>query len=188
MEAESRFRALFDTAYPPLRRYAHHRGLRGSDADDLVAEVLTIAWRKLDDVPLDDPLPWLYAVARNVWRNGLRSRRRRAELLDRLPAPRDHDAEPVLDDGQGLATIAAALRALSDDDQEILRLVAWDELDTAGLATVLGCTPGAARVRLHRARKRLAATLPPVTAEDGATEPDERPRPEEVSDGRLAAP
>src|SRR5690242_21919206 len=33
------------------------------DAEDLVAHTLEIAWRRTDDVPADDPMPWLYAVA-----------------------------------------------------------------------------------------------------------------------------
>lgn len=187
MDAEARFRALFEAVYPELRRYAHRRGLRGSDADDLVAEVLTIAWRKLGDVPTDDPLPWLYATARNVWRNGLRSSRRRSDLLDRLPIPPDApDHDP--DDGAEVRTVLAALASLSDDDQEILRLVAWEELDAHGLGTVLGCEPGTARVRLHRARKRLAGALDAAAAGAVTTDPERtvpavQPQLEEVSDG-----
>jgi DNA-directed RNA polymerase specialized sigma24 family protein len=55
--------------------------------------------------------------------------------------------------------LRAALAALRDDDQEILRLVAWDGLAPAELAVALGCSPNAARTRLHRARSRLAARL-----------------------------
>ena len=86
MDTEARFRKLFDEAYPALRRYAHHRGLSGADADDLVADVLGVAWRRLDDVPADDAIPWLLAVARNHWRNRLRAGRRRLQLLHRPPS------------------------------------------------------------------------------------------------------
>jgi RNA polymerase sigma-70 factor (ECF subfamily) len=55
--------------------------------------------------------------------------------------------------------LRAALASLSEDDQEVLRLVAWDGLAPAEVAVVLGCTPVAARTRLHRARSRLAARL-----------------------------
>lgn len=157
MDAEPRFRALFQDAYPALRRYARHRGLSGPDADDLVAEVLAIAWRRLDDVPIDDPLPWLFATARNVWRNGLRRGRRQEELAVRLrrsEAPAAPDpAEHSHDD------IRRALDRLSANDQEVLRLVAWDGLTTRQLASALGCKEAAARVRLHRARQRFATEL-----------------------------
>jgi RNA polymerase sigma factor (sigma-70 family) len=158
VNAEARFRAMFVEAYPALQRYAHHRGLTGADADDLVAEVLAIAWRRLDDVPVDEPVPWLFAVARNVWRNGLRSQRRRSVLLGRLPRP-----SPAPPPSEPPGRVRAALETLHQEDQELLRLVAWDQLTPSQIAVVLGCTPGAARVRIHRARTRLAAALGEVT-------------------------
>ncbi|MFF3878731.1 RNA polymerase sigma factor [Streptomyces sp. NPDC001978] len=156
MDAETRFRALFDSAYPALRRYARNRGLAGVDGEDLVAGTLEIAWRRIDDVPVDDPLPWLYVVAHNLWRNQTRKDRRRSEILARLPAspPASGDPADLPHDA-----LRAALESLSEDDQEVLRLIAWDGLTPAQVATVMGCTPVAARSRLHRARNRLAERL-----------------------------
>ena len=127
MDPEKRFRAVFDLAYAPLWRYAQHRGLTGPDAEDLVAQVLEVAWRRIEDVPVAEPLPWLYAVARNLRRNQARRDRRRHELLARFrPSP------PVAacEDPGGLepGVLRAALASLSDSDQEVLRLVAWDGL------------------------------------------------------------
>jgi RNA polymerase sigma-70 factor, ECF subfamily len=48
---------------------------------------------------------------------------------------------------------------LSESDREILRLVTWEGLDAAAAASVIGCSPATFRVRLHRARRRLAASL-----------------------------
>jgi RNA polymerase sigma factor (sigma-70 family) len=52
-----------------------------------------------------------------------------------------------------------AFERLSDDDRELLSLVAWEGLSGHEIAKVLGCSRGAARLRLHRARKRLAKEL-----------------------------
>jgi RNA polymerase sigma-70 factor (ECF subfamily) len=52
-----------------------------------------------------------------------------------------------------------ALASLSPADQEILRLVAWEELRNPQIAEVLGITPNAVAIRLHRARARFAAAL-----------------------------
>lgn len=157
-EAEERFRGIFHTAYPALCRYAHHRGLGESDADDLVADTLEIAWRRLRDVPPDDPLPWLYGVARNLLRNRVRSERRRKDLVTRLCTvlERQDESHPREISAEALR---AALSTLREDDQELLRLVAWDDLNPTQAAAVLGCTPAAARTRLHRARNRLARRL-----------------------------
>lgn len=156
MDSETRFRALFELAYPPLCRYARHRGLTGPDAEDLVAQTLEVAWRRIGDVPADDPMPWLYAVARNLWRNQRRRQQRRHDLLARLranlpPASVEGPPEPGI--------LRAALASLRESDQEILRLIAWDGLTPAQAGIVLGCGQVAARSRLHRARGRLAVRL-----------------------------
>lgn len=52
-----------------------------------------------------------------------------------------------------------AFGRLSGDDREALALVAWDGLTPAKAARSLGCSPVAFRVRLHRARRRLARAL-----------------------------
>lgn len=54
---------------------------------------------------------------------------------------------------------SAAFALLTEPDREVLRLVAWDGLDTRDAARVFGCSPGAFRVRLHRARRKLAKQL-----------------------------
>ena len=151
MDAQARFRALYAQAYAPLRRWAHHRGITGADSDDVVAEVFTIAWRRIDDIPADAAVPWLFGVARNVVRNHRRGLRRRATLQLVAPVPSSAPDEPA-----DTVLLRAALAELSDGDREVLALVAWDGLDVAELPVALGCSAGAARVRLHRARTRLA--------------------------------
>jgi RNA polymerase sigma factor (sigma-70 family) len=171
VDPESRFRLVFEAGYGPLRRYALHRGLTGPDAEDLVAQVLEVAWRRIGDVPSDEPLPWLYAVAHNLWRNQARKDRRRRDLLARfvtsLPAEAVTDAE---DEGRG--ALRHALGELSEKDQEVLRLVAWDGVTPGELATVLRCSPAAARTRLHRARVRLARKLSDDTADHDTADHD----------------
>lgn len=152
--SQRRFEALFRAHYPAVRRYAYHRAITGSNADDLVAETFIVAWRRLDAVPIDDALPWLLAVAGNVQRNQARSHRRYQALIERLPSPQS-SPPPAIPSDVG-PQIRAALAALSDDDREILLLVAWDGLTPQQAAVAIGTTPGSARLRLHRARKRFA--------------------------------
>ena len=156
MEDAARFRAIFDTTFPRVRRYVHHRGVTGGRADDIVAETFLVAWRRLHDVPDDDPLPWLLAVARNQWLNQRRGDRRHVAMLRRLPVPAP--VPPPSEPGD-TAPIGRALAVLTPTDQEVLRLVAWDNLSPDQASKVLGCSPGAFRVRLHRARQRLAEEL-----------------------------
>lgn len=156
MDRSARFRALYNEAYASLRRWAHHRGIAGGDADDVVAEVFTIAWRRFDDIPADAAIPWLYGVARNVARNYRRGEQRRAAL--QLVVPPAFDVPPP-DEPADFSVLRAALQSLSDDDQEILRLVAWDGLEPSEAAIALGIAGTAARVRLHRARQKLSEAV-----------------------------
>jgi len=174
MDAVARFRALFEAHHAAVRRYAFHRAIQDADADDMVAEVFAVAWRRRDDVPADDPLPWLLAVAGNVRRNQARAARRYAAALSTLPPP--GTAPPPDEPDDRGAVLRAALGGLSDDDQEILRLVAWDGLTPRQVAVALGCPDGTVRARLHRARRRLAERLDQLEAvADGA--PRQRPTP-----------
>jgi RNA polymerase sigma-70 factor (ECF subfamily) len=52
--------------------------------------------------------------------------------------------------------VHGALSELSQSDREIVELIVWEELTPIEIAAVLGISANAARVRLHRARQRLA--------------------------------
>ncbi len=154
-----RFEQVFATHREAVLGYLRRRTDSGHDAADLLADTFLVAWRRLDDVPLDPQTrPWLYGVARRVLANHRRGEGRRHALATKLRGELS-DAVPVhplLDDA---APAARAFRALPEQDRELLSLVAWEELDTGQIATVLGISRNAVRIRLHRARKRFAKLL-----------------------------
>jgi RNA polymerase sigma-70 factor (ECF subfamily) len=149
--AEDRFDGVF-VHLDAIARYARRRGAR--DPDDVAAECMTIAWRRLDDVPSDDPLPWLLACARRVVLSQRRHERGRVGL-DSVAEPGFTAPEPV---GLDVA-LADALASLADIDREALLLVAWEDLTPTQAAKALGINPVAFRVRLHRARRRCTSAL-----------------------------
>lgn len=162
---EQRFRDLFERTYTPLTAYARRRISDSGEADDVVAEVYTTAWRRRDHLPPDAPhLPWLYGIAANVVRNHHRARGRQLRLVDKLSAQPDPSPDLAADpaDRAG-ADLRHALSTLSPDDQEILRLVAWEGLTHQEIGTVLGCSANAVALRLRRARQRLDAALTTLT-------------------------
>lgn len=168
--ATTRFRELFRTQFPYLLAYFRRRLSDAAEAEDLAAETFAIAWRRLGDAPdAIDQLPWLYGVARRVLSNQRRSRQRREALLERLTSqpPRDpYRVDSAVEWREELERVVHALRQLSQDEQEILTLVAWEGLSVSQLAIGLGCSQNAASIRLHRARRRLAdlADRHPVSA------------------------
>src|SRR3954447_22325450 len=156
-EPEIRFHGVF-RHLGAVTAYARRRGSR--DPEAIAAEAMTIAWRRLADVPRDDPLPWLYATARNLLladarRSGRRTRLR--ELEGTAPGPELHELDADLD---------RALRSLRPLDREALLLVAWEDLTPSQAARALGVNQGAFRVRLPRARRRLQAGLEAAAAAD----------------------
>ncbi|MGI8329983.1 RNA polymerase sigma factor [Actinomadura scrupuli] len=155
MTDAERFTAMYDDCRQRVWAYVVSRAGR-QVADEVVSETFAIAWRRLGDVP-EPPLPWLLGVARNVLRDDIRAQVRRESFA----AEQRGWGEPRgADIAEHVAERLAVLRAmaeLADDDREILILIAWQGLTPQDAATVVGCTPAALRVRLHRARKRLVA-------------------------------
>ena len=155
-----RFEAAFREHYADILAFALRRTSDRAAADDAAAETFAVAWRRRDAIPVR-PLPWLYAVALRVLANQRRGSARRRALEERVagePAAGSAAADPG--DALGRRTaFAAAFACLDEDDREVLRLVAWEGLEPRAAASVLGCSPGAFRVRLHRARRRLGKQL-----------------------------
>jgi RNA polymerase sigma-70 factor, ECF subfamily len=154
-ERRQRFETYARTVWVPLHAYVSRRA-HPADVDDAVADTLTVAWRRLDDIPVDNPIPWTLGVGRRTLANQRRGNRRREALDTRLhaqPVPataHERDGDPALD---------AALVLLPADDREILHLWAWEQLEPRDLAVVLGISPNTAAARFSRAKKRLANVL-----------------------------
>jgi RNA polymerase sigma-70 factor, ECF subfamily len=151
---EEEFELLVRSTYGDVLAYALRRSDRPM-AEDVAADVFVVAWRRRHSIP-DEPLPWLYGVARRTLANRRRSVRRSDALRMKLElvAPR----VSVLDDSGDDAAIRA-LNELSDSDQELLRLIAWEDLSPREAATALGVSVASFRVRLHRARNRFARAM-----------------------------
>ena len=153
-----RFEALYLECHGAVLGYVLRRTESSDDAADVIAETFTTAWRRVDDIPPgDEARLWLYGVARRTLANHRRSQRRRSSLANRLRAELATHQPPEYT-GE-LAEVAAAFGRLPDGDREVLALEGWEGLDAAQIAAVLGCSRNAARIRLHRARRRLAAEL-----------------------------
>jgi RNA polymerase sigma-70 factor, ECF subfamily len=150
-----RFELLYASYAPAVKAYA----LRRADAalaDDVVAEVFVVCWRRFEELP-PEVLPWLLGVARRVLSTQRRGEQRRLALNKRLRTSSEMQAPPLQPPTDG--ALAAALAGLSEDDRELLLLIAWDGLTPSGAAAILGIKPTTARVRLLRARRRLSEAL-----------------------------
>lgn len=154
-DQHARFAALAHEVAAPLRRYVVRRA--PADAvDDVVADVFLVLWRRLPDVPQDDPLPWTYAVARRCLANATRAQGRRLRLVERVGRL---DPPHAADDPEEHAEVHDALARLGELDREVVMLWAWEGLAPREIAAVTGLTANAVSIRLHKAKKRLAKAL-----------------------------
>jgi len=163
---EACFTEIFEACYDRVLAYARRRV--GADlAQDVVAEAFLAAWRNLEELP-PEPLPWLYRAAHFAIANQHRALARRGRLDERARLladgyeVADHSDRVVAD-----MELAAAFRSLSEADRELLRLAAWEGLTAAAIGAVIGCSSMAAKVRLHRARRRLSQRLSAGTPQPG---------------------
>ncbi len=158
-------RAAFDALYAAVapRLYGFVLGLVGDRAlaDDVIQETLL----KLHEargiyVRGADPVPWILTIARHAAFDELRRRRRaRVRLVDDdarpPPEPRaELSGAPELsrgsDDPAG-AEALAALDRLPAAQRQALLLTKVEGLSQAEAAARAGTTPGAIKLRAHRA-------------------------------------
>jgi RNA polymerase sigma-70 factor (ECF subfamily) len=154
LDRRRRLEELFAQHSGAVRAYARRR-LPAGAADDVVSDVYVVAWRRLEHCP-DDALPWLLGCARRIIANQRRSARRQAALFERLS--REPSSTPGVQ-ASADSVLSEAMAALSGGDREVLMLVAWEGLDLQRAARTVGCSRAAFAMRLHRARRRLAAAM-----------------------------
>ncbi len=127
-------------------------------AEDLVSEAFVRVWTARDRVELTTVRGYLFAIVRNLFLQGLRRERHRAALdegiVDERPDPEARAA------GQSrLHAVIDSLRGLPEADRAAVLMRADGELSYQEIAAVLRISVAAAKVKVHRARLRLAEAL-----------------------------
>ena len=154
----ARFEAIAEQVFQPLQRYLRRRA-PAPDAEDALSEVMLTVWRRLDDAPEAEVLPWCYGIARRTLANQRRGQTRHLRLVSRMETQPQSMTTPDPADAGPDAELTTALESLSGDDREVLRLWAWEQLEPREIAPVLGVSVNAATLRLSRARARLGEAL-----------------------------
>jgi RNA polymerase sigma-70 factor, ECF subfamily len=140
------------------------------EAEEVVQEAFTIVWRRADlfDRESGRLVPWLLRITRNRAIDRLRARRRRALKHGRF---QEHEAagglwtgavepnEAALPGWHVHETVHAALRMLSDDQQQVVRLAYFEGLTHSEIAGRLGIPLGTVKTRLRLAFDKLRIGL-----------------------------
>src|SRR5688572_937092 len=169
---ESEIERLIEAEGPKLLAFAGRFCGSDSEAEDLVQETFSKAWRRWPQ--LDDPgnaRPWLYSLARHACQRTHRKRAgepARMESLDELlprPTPTVPDLDPLTDPHhsrlrtEARELVERGLAGLPPGFRIPLVLADVAELTVAEIAAVLGIKEATVKTRLHRARLKLRAVL-----------------------------
>lgn len=158
-DREERFTRLVYQNADAVHRYLRrrHHGADATDVEDLLADVMMVAWKQLDNVPAEAELPWLYGVARRRLSNA-RHRSARRERIQAPMRPRD-SAASAEDAAVADLALEEALSRLTDKEREVLFLSVWEGLGPSELAVALDVSVNAAAVRLSKAKTKLRSML-----------------------------
>jgi RNA polymerase sigma-70 factor (ECF subfamily) len=150
-----------------IRLFATRRVNDAALAEDIAQETLrrVIEALRAGRVQNTDAIAgFVFQTAKHVCMHVHRSAGREARAMQKLDDP--SDAEPGAPDAltqlvseERRLRVRAALETLSPEDRDLLRAVYFAQIDSAELAAKLALSPGALRVRKHRAVQRLAAAL-----------------------------
>jgi RNA polymerase sigma-70 factor, ECF subfamily len=164
-----RFAEIYDRYFDEIHRYV--AGRLGRDAaDDLAAETFIDAFRKrtVFDPARGAIRPWLYGIATTVVARHRRTEARRYNALARVLARSAADLQADDQEDQVAARVSAqarrkplarALARLSDDDRDVLLLVALADLSYDEVAAALSIPAGTVGSRLNRARRKVREAL-----------------------------
>jgi len=170
------FETMVKTHAPRLLAVARRLVRDEEDARDVVQDAFLAAFRSFSRFKGESRIgTWLHRIVVNGALMRLRTRRRKPEepiepLLPTFSADGHHRArvlewrppqEAELERNETRALLQACISRVPEGHRTILILRDVEELDTAEAARLLGITPAAAKIRLHRARQALRTLLAP---------------------------
>lgn len=155
---EQAFSELFAQFRDRTRQYL--LGLLGPDlAHDAQQEVWLAVYRRIGTLANPGAFrTWLFQITRHRAIDELRRRDRHEGLLEAVSAA---PTDPVDADPLDLPDLEPVLGTLSPAHREVLILRFWQDLSYAEMATVIGCSIGTVRSRIHHAKTNVRALLVP---------------------------
>jgi RNA polymerase sigma-70 factor (ECF subfamily) len=151
--------ALIEWLSPQLHRFFLAQLASRADADDLLQET----WLRIHKVrhtyrPGEPVLPWLYAIARRVrvdhYRKSIRTVARQEEMEDM-----SRIAAPVASESGQSDGLTALLAPLSEGEREVIEMLKVEGMSLEEVARATSCTVGSVKQKVHRAYKKLRATM-----------------------------
>jgi RNA polymerase sigma-70 factor, ECF subfamily len=156
------FHELYEKYAGDVYRFAHWLTGNPADARDITSETFVRAWTAPEEPRLETVKAYLFTIARNLHRKQWRRQSRLEELDEAMPDPAAQPDEAAGDQDEVRRTLAA-IQTLPEMDRTVLLLRAEQGMSYEDIAAVTSLTVTAAKVKVFRARAKLAALLHPQT-------------------------
>lgn len=154
---------LFEEYVPRVYRFARRLTGNQNDAEDLTQATLLRAWQ--DRARLRDPgaaKSWLFAIAANLWRSGLRRKGREKRIIngvEQFGADRKRSPDEEILVKEDWQRVWETMNALPQRQREVLYLHACEAFSLAEISEILTISPEAVKASLSLARKRMRQQL-----------------------------
>ena len=149
------FTALYERYAADVYRFALYLSGNPAQAQDLAAETFARVWVARDDVRVATVKAYLFTIVRNLHLQGLRRQSRIVPLDDALQDPAV-DPEARARARSELRAVLDALQRLPAIDRAVLLMRAQHDLPHEEIAAALDLSVAAVKVKIHRARLKLA--------------------------------
>ena len=159
------FAALYGEHARDVHRFALYLSGDPNLAEDLVSEAFVRVWTARERVDLQTVRGYLFAIVRNLFLQQVKRDRRRQPLHEGVAANAPGPEDRAVAQGD-LRAVLSALATLAEADRAAVLMRANDALPYEEIARVLGISVGAAKVKVHRARHKLAEALQPAARKE----------------------
>jgi len=148
------FRSLYERYAQDVYRFALYLCGDPALAEDIAEETFVRAWVTPGEIQVGTVKAYLFMIARNLYRTGLKHDARQVELEDDLP-----DSEPSPEAVSSLRSelqrVLQALQNLPEVDRAVLLMHVQDGMPYAEIAAVLSLSVAAVKIKVHRSRIEL---------------------------------
>jgi RNA polymerase sigma-70 factor (ECF subfamily) len=158
------FHELYSRYAEDVYRFAHWLTVNPDDARDITSETFVRAWTAPEEPRMETVKAYLFTIARNLHRKQWR-RQSRLQVLDETMPDRAAQPDEAAAGQDEFRRTWEAVQALPEIDRTVLLLRAEQELSYEDIAAATGLSVAAAKVKVFRARAKLAALLQSKTGE-----------------------
>ena len=149
--------SLYQRYAPDVRRFALFLSGDPVMADEITSDTFVSAWLARERIRQPTVKAYLFAIARNLYRDTQRRRERHAELDEQMTDKRIN-VQKHMEQTAEVRAVLAALQQLPELDRTALLMRALDEMSYEEIAETLGIPLVTAKVKVYRARLKLMQT------------------------------